>query len=117
MKRRVEQEILDFLDAKAKNSRVTELKTVKAYASIKEISQKLDAPTTLITKIVEEFLTQNKIKLLQNTKQIRKYYGSLILPTISEESVSPSSGKTARRRYRIYAPEIVLTHIGTTPAL
>jgi hypothetical protein len=103
--RRLEQRIIDYLDGKAKSSKVSELMTAKSYASVEEISRKLHAPVVRIMNLVKELQTQNKIKEYR-VKGLKKYYGSVILPSISKDCAE-FRGKS-ERSYMIYAREILI---------
>lgn len=102
-KRRLEQKIIDYLDAKAKNSKVTELRVSKAYASVDELAKKLFSPPQEITILLEDLLSQNRAKLFPSSKGAKKLYGSIILPAVSEDA-SPTD--TKRSLHRIYGREI-----------
>jgi hypothetical protein len=105
-RRRLEQKIVDYLDTKAKKSKVTELKTIKPYATVEELAKNLNSDASEIAKLAEGLLEQNRIKIFSSDKKGKKrYYGSTILPAIAKD-VSATNVKGSS--YRAYGREITI---------
>jgi hypothetical protein len=113
-KRRLDQRIVDYLDAKAKNSKVTELRTIKTYATIDEIAKNLHSTETQVRSLVESLLNQNRIKEFPSVKTGKKFYGSIILPAVtkvSDDDETFAADSKKKGSFRIYCTELTIRNL------
>ena len=109
-RRKLEQMVIDYLDTKAKNSKVTELTTTKPYATIEEIARNLNLMRTQVSNLVQDLLNQNRVKEFPPSKADgKKFYGSTILPAVRNDGTPPAGDvKEGRSFHRIYGREIAI---------
>lgn len=88
---KVQRLILDYLDLKAKGSKVTNFKTIESYATAKELSTYLQIRLDIVCQAVDSLLVQNKIRIFPNGRRRNRFYGSLILSNITDEEVDLAS--------------------------
>ena len=83
--------VLVYLDNKAKESRVTALKTVEAYATATELARKLKVRLDTVCQALDSLVSQNRVRTYPNGRKRNRYYGSLILPIITGEEILSAS--------------------------
>jgi hypothetical protein len=84
---KVQSLVLSYLDQKAKLSRVTTFNTVEPYATTTEISANLKVRLDTVCQAVESLVAQKKIRVYPNGRKRNRFFGSLILPSISEKEI------------------------------
>lgn len=84
---KVQRRVLNYLDRKAKESKVTSFKTTEAYATATEMAMRLKVRLDTICQAVDSLSSQKRIRIYPNGRRRNRFYGSLILPTISEEDI------------------------------
>lgn len=82
-----ERRILEYLDEKAKRSKVTEVKTIKAYATTSEIAEKLTISSDCICQAINALGRSGRIRIYPNGRRRNRYFGSLALPRITSEEI------------------------------
>ena len=85
---RVQRLILDYLDDKAKRSKVTTFQTVEAYADATEISsRRLKIRVDIVCQAVDSLIIQDRIRVYPNGRRRDRFYGSPVLPSLLEGEV------------------------------
>ena len=85
---KIERVVLEYLDEKAKQSSMTELKTVQSYASTSEIAGKLGIAHDCVCQAVNALWKSGRIKIYPNGRKRNRYFGSVTLPEVSQQEVS-----------------------------
>ncbi len=84
---KVQKLILDYLENKAKRSKIDVLRTVESYANAKELSIKLHTRSDVVSQAISSLIRRKEIMVYPNGRQRDRYYGSLILPSLTEEDI------------------------------
>ncbi|MGH2638295.1 MAG: hypothetical protein ACRDF4_03285 [Rhabdochlamydiaceae bacterium] len=85
---RRERRILQYLDEKAKRSMVTEMKTIQSYSSTSEIAEELLISQDCVCQAINALGRSGRIRIYPNGRRRNRYFGSVILPSVTEEEVS-----------------------------
>jgi DNA-binding MarR family transcriptional regulator len=88
---RTELRILEYLEEKAKSSKVTELKTIESYARTSEIAEKIRISADCVCQAIDSLEKGGRIRRYPNGRKRNRYFGSLILPPTTEDEVSRSA--------------------------
>ena len=88
---RLQREILDYVETKAKDSKLHHLKTVKVYADTAELSEKLHIPNNQICQAVDSLVRMNKLRIYPNNRKRNRYYGAMLLPEITFDEMLAST--------------------------
>ena len=83
-----ELRILEYLDDKAKRSKKADLKTIKSYANTSEISKQLLISQDVVCQAITALCKVGRIKIYPNGRKRNRYFGSLILPAVTEKEIA-----------------------------
>jgi DNA-binding MarR family transcriptional regulator len=85
---KTELRILEYLNEKARRSRVDEKRTIACYANTSELAESIGISSACVCQAVNALIRAGRIAIYPNGRKRNRYFGSLILPRVDQQEVS-----------------------------
>lgn len=83
--------IIQFLEKKATESKITSRLTIESYANVQEITAALDESSDAVCQALSGLLKRGCIRIYPNNRKRNRYYGSSDLPLVTQNDVREAS--------------------------
>ncbi len=87
----IQRGIIQFLEKKAIESRVASRLTIESYANVQEITTALNESSDTVCQALSGLIRRGSIRIYPNNRKRNRYYGSSVLPYITENEVKTAS--------------------------